>query len=163
MSRLRAAFPWLLRLGLAGLFAYAAVGKLRDPSAFAREIANYQLLPDLASHVAVALPGAELVAAIAILVPDARIRRAGALALAVLLVVLLIAVTSVVVRGVNVDCGCFGGGGYDPDAASQYPWEIARDAALLGASLFLVAAGHRSRWALDHVLFRRTPLDRPAP
>ncbi len=25
----------------------------------------------------------------------------------------------------NIDCGCFGGGGYDPDASSKYPLEIA--------------------------------------
>lgn len=139
MSRVRAAFPWLLRLGLAGLFAYAAVGKLRDPSAFAREIANYQLLPDLASHVAVALPGAELVAAIAILLPDARIRRAGALALAVLLVVLLVAVTSVVVRGVNVDCGCFGAG------SGEVTWlTVLRNVGLLAAASYLVVRDESS-------------------
>jgi hypothetical protein len=53
----------------------------------------------------------------------------------------------------EIDCGCFGGGGYDPDATSKYPWEIARDVALLALSLFLVWLP-RSRWALDNILFR---------
>ena len=63
-------------------------------------------------------------------------------------------------RLVWIDCGCFGGGGYDPDAASKYPWEIARDAALLLASAYLVWPG-RTRLALDTVLFPKTTYSEP--
>ena len=56
-------------------------------------------------------------------------------------------------QGLQIDCGCFGDGGYNPDAASQYPWEIARDVVLAALSLFLVVAP-RTRLALDSVLFR---------
>ncbi len=45
----------------------------------------------------------------------------------------IIGIASVWARGITIDCGCFGGGGYDADAASQYPWEIARDVGLAGA------------------------------
>ena len=55
--------------------------------------------------------------------------------LRVLFVAFIIGIASVWARGINIDCGCFGGGGADPDAASQYPWEIARDVGLLAASL----------------------------
>ncbi len=55
-----------------------------------------------------------------------------------------------------IDCGCFGGGGFDPNAADKYPWEIARDAALLAMSVLAAFVGNR-RWALDGLLFRRTP------
>ena len=44
--------------------------------------------------------------------------------------------------------------GYDPDAASKYPWEIARDVALLAASVF-VAWLPSTRLSLDSLLFRR--------
>ena len=129
----RAAVPWLLRAVLAGLFVYAAIGKLADPSAFAREIANYQLFPGIAQHVAVALPTTELVVALALFAPDRTWRRAGALGLAGLLAVLLVAVTSVVVRGVNVDCGCFGSG------SGPVTWlTVLRNATLLACALYLV-------------------------
>ncbi len=63
-------------------------------------------------------------------------------------------------RGITIDCGCFGGGGYDPDAASHYPWEIARDAGLLALSAYLVWQG-RTPLALDNLLFppRQPDLD----
>lgn len=130
---LRAAFPWVVRLVLGGVFAYAAVGKLADPTGFAREIANYQLLPDYAQHVAVSLPTTELVAALTLFAPDRRWRRAGALAIAALLAVLLVAVTSVVLRGINVDCGCFGAG------SGAVTWlTVLRNTGLLGLALYLV-------------------------
>jgi len=129
----RAAFPWLVRGVLGGIFAYAALGKLADPAGFAREIANYQFLPDYAQHVAVALPATELLAALVLFAPDRAWRRAGALAIAALLVVLLAAVTSVVLRGINVDCGCFGAG------SGEVTWlTVLRNAALLAAAIYLV-------------------------
>ena len=66
----------------------------------------------------------------------------------------IIGIASVWARGITIDCGCFGGGGYDADAASQYPWEIARDAGLLLLSAYLVWLG-RTRIALDNLLFPR--------
>jgi hypothetical protein len=56
-------------------------------------------------------------------------------------------------RGIEIDCGCFGGGGPKEGAASSYPWEIARDVALLLASAYVVLL-RRTRLALDNVLFR---------
>jgi uncharacterized membrane protein YphA (DoxX/SURF4 family) len=79
--------------------------------------------------------------------------RGAAVASAILFVAFIVGIVSVWARGMEIDCGCFGGGGYDPDATSKYPWEIARDVALLALSLFLVWLP-RSRWALDNILFR---------
>ena len=81
--------------------------------------------------------------------------RGAAVVSALLFVMFILGIVSVWARGIEIDCGCFGGGGYDPDATSKYPWEIARDVALLALSLFLVRLP-RSRWALDNVLFRPT-------
>ncbi len=36
---------------------------------------------------------------------------------------------------------------------------LTRSVAVVAGSVFVAAFGHRSRWALDHVLFRRTPLE----
>ena len=45
----------------------------------------------------------------------------------VLLVAFIIGIASAWARGLQIDCGCFGGGGVVEDATSKYPWEIARD------------------------------------
>jgi putative oxidoreductase len=50
-----------------------------------------------------------------------------------LLVVFTLAVTQAVVRGINVDCGCFGGAASGPVTG----WTIARDVGLLAAAAAL--------------------------
>lgn len=57
----------------------------------------------------------------------------------------LAGVISADVRGLRIDCGCFGDGG--PTATPTYGTEIARDAALLAVALALTWFG-RSRWEL---------------
>lgn len=133
--RARTFVPIVIRLGLAGLFFYAGFAKLRDPSAFAREIANYQLFPELAPHAAASLPAIEIVAALALLLPLERWRRAGALLVFGLLATFLVAVTSVVLRGVDIDCGCFGSG-----SGPVSWWTVARNASLSALALYLVFA-----------------------
>ena len=68
----------------------------------------------------------------------------------------IIGIASVWARGIQIDCGCFGGGGFDADATAKYPWEIARDVGLLLLSLLLVWRP-RTRLALDNLLFRARP------
>ena len=79
--------------------------------------------------------------------------RGAAFVSGLLFVVFIIGIASVWARGIKIDCGCFGGGGYDADAV-PYPWEIARDAGLLLLSAYLVWLG-RTHIALDNLLFPR--------
>ena len=83
--------------------------------------------------------------------------RVAALVSALLFVAFIIGIASAWARGLQIDCGCFGGGGYAADATEKYPWEIARDVGLLALSLWLVVFP-RTRLAADTLLFRRTPL-----
>ena len=82
--------------------------------------------------------------------------RGAAVVSALLFAAFIIGIASVWARGMEIDCGCFGGGGYDPDATSKYPWEIARDVALL-ALLPVPGLAAQLAVALDSVLFRSTP------
>lgn len=123
----------LLRIGLGALFVVAGVLKLRDPAAFATEIANYRLLPSLAPYLATTLPAVEVVVGAALIVAPLAWRRAAALATMGLLVMFTIAVVYVVRSGINVDCGCFGG-----SSGPVTAWTIARDLGLLGAAAVIL-------------------------
>jgi putative oxidoreductase len=128
------AFEWALRLGLGALFIVAGVLKLRDPTGFATEIANYRFLAEAAPWLAATLPMVEVILGAALIAAPALWRRGAALAMAGLLVVFTVAVTQAVARGINVDCGCFGGAASGPVSG----WTIARDLGLLAASVALL-------------------------
>ncbi len=119
----------------------------------------YQLLPEsLVPLVGYTLPAVEVAVGAALIL--GLFTRAAALTSAVLFVVFIIGIASAWARGLQIDCGCFGGGGFDANATEKYPWEIARDVALLGCSLLLVWRP-RTPLSLDSYL-RPSPTPRPA-
>ena len=97
----------LFRLSIAGLFLYASYSKIADPAAFATAVFNYRMLPDLAIHaVALLVPWIEMLCACLLL---AACWRSEAYAwLALLDVVFIVAQTQALVRGLDIECGCFG-------------------------------------------------------
>jgi len=131
---------WALRLGLGALFVVAGVLKLRDPTAFATEISNYRFLARLAPWLAATLPSVEIVLGATLLLATAPWRRAAGLAMAGLLAVFTLAMAQAMARGINVDCGCFGGG-----ASPVTGWTIVRDVALLAAALLVVTKASPER------------------
>jgi uncharacterized membrane protein YphA (DoxX/SURF4 family) len=146
----------VLRLVVGGVWIVAAAIKLPDPAQSVAAVRAYQLLPgNLVTPVGQLLPVIEIVVGLMLVI--GLLTRGAAVISSILFVAFIIGIASVWARGITIDCGCFGGGGTDPDAASKYPWEIARDVALLGASLFLVWLPS-TRLSLDSVLFRRTPV-----
>lgn len=138
------------------VWIWAALEKLTDPYGAVLAVRAYQLLPgSSATPVGHVLPMLELVVGIALVV-GVLARGVGAVS-ALLFIAFIIGIASVWQRGILIDCGCFGGGGYDPHAADKYPWEIARDSGLLALSLFVVWAG-AGRYAVDGLLFRRSAI-----
>jgi uncharacterized membrane protein YphA (DoxX/SURF4 family) len=145
----------LARLVAGGVWIVAGAIKLPDPAQSVAAVRAYDLLPSsIVPTVGQLLPVVEIVVGVCLVV--GLLTRGAAVVSALLFVAFIIGIASVWARGITIDCGCFGGGGADPDAASSYPWEIARDTALLAASLFVVWLPS-TRLALDSVLFRRTP------
>lgn len=118
-------FFHLCRLTLAGLFLWAGWLKALDPGAFAAQVAAYQLLPYAWNYlVAATLPYGELLAG-ALLLANCRVRPA-ALLLGGLTVIFMGALGSLLLRGLEIDCGCFG------SAAGSSAWAaLARDAGIL--------------------------------
>src|SRR5262249_38332423 len=95
LASVTALLATLLRLGLAGLWLFAGLVKLRDPAGLAVEIANYRLLPSWAPLLAASLPALEITLGLALLLGSPAWRRAAALATALLLAVFTVAVAQV--------------------------------------------------------------------
>jgi uncharacterized membrane protein YphA (DoxX/SURF4 family) len=143
------------RLVTGGVWVWAGLLKLPHPDESVLAVRAYQLLPgDSATTVGHLLPVVEVVVGACLVL--GLLTRGAAVVSALLFTAFVVGIASVWARGITIDCGCFGGGGYDADAASRYPWELARDAGLLLLSAYLVRQG-RTRLALDDLLFPRRP------
>lgn len=143
----------LARWVTGGVWIVAGGLKITEPDASIAAVRAYELLPtSVAEVVGLALPALELVIGLGLVL--GVLTRGAAVLSALLFVAFIVGIASVWARGIEIDCGCFGGGGSDPGASANYPWEIARDVALLAASV-LVASLRRTRLALDSVLFER--------
>lgn len=154
LGRVREWFGLLARLVTGGVWVVAGALKFPDPAASVRAVRAYELLPEaLVPLVGYILPALEVV--IGLLLIAGLLTRFCAAVSSVLFVLFIIGIASAWARGLQIDCGCFGGGGYAADAAEQYPWEIARDVGLLALSGWLVVFP-RTRLAADALLFRRT-------
>ncbi|MGY1713336.1 MauE/DoxX family redox-associated membrane protein [Geodermatophilus sp. SYSU D01106] len=149
MQSVRRAQPWLstaARLLLGGVLVVAGALKLPDPAEAVRAVRAYRLLPEgLVGPVAFGLPVVEVAVGLALLA--GVFLRTAALAAAVLMAVFTAAVASAWARGLQIDCGCFGGGGEVAAGETGYPAEVARDVALLLVAVAL-ARWPRSRLAL---------------
>ena len=106
MTKLRLILFHASRLLLGGIFIYAGVLKGQDPVAFAGQVANYQLLPYAWNYlVAAILPYLEILCG-SLLILNRWVRPAT-LILGVLNLVFIVALSSLLVRGIDIDCGCF--------------------------------------------------------
>jgi hypothetical protein len=134
------------RLTLAGIFIYASLEKIAHPAAFAKDVYNYQILPDtLINLTALVLPWLELFLGLCLLagiwLPGAVLTANG------LLIVFLAALVFNLARGLDINCGCFSTGSEAPAMSTTY--YLIRDVAFLviGAflfvSVFLPAVGRR--------------------
>src|SRR5215469_8575018 len=128
----------LFRLGLGGIFGYAAWVKLREPwMLFALSVDAYHVLPEWgAIAVARVLPWLELT--LAVLLVTGLWKRVTLPAASALLAVFFGLMVRSYVRGEGIDCGCFGPG----EAIS--PITLLRDGGLLAASIFLTVMAFRT-------------------
>lgn len=125
---MRRLLPRVLELLCAALFLYAGCTKAWDPASFARSIENYQLLPAWPSALmALYLPWLEMIAAGALIV--GKTRQAALSILCGLCLVFVIALSTAWIRGLDIQCGCFG------ENSSTVVAALIR-AALLGGLLF---------------------------
>jgi putative oxidoreductase len=122
-----------LSLALAAIFVYAGIDKIRDPQQFADNIAGFAILPAMFTNLlALTLPVFEIVCGVLLLVPLTR--RVASLAIALTCVVFFTAVASALLRGLTLDCGCFGIGA--PSRSKMWV-ELGLDLGLFTGALFV--------------------------
>ena len=125
------------RLGLAAVFLVSGVLKAIDPDGTYVAVRAYDVLPKAAVPVvAGVLPWLEIALGLLLLAGFAT--RAVAVAAAGLLLVFVAGVAQAWVRGLSIDCGCFGGGGAVDPGQTTYGRELLRDAGFLLLAGWLV-------------------------
>jgi len=121
----------ILRVLLGAIFLYAAWLKLREPWALlAISIDGYQVLPTWAVElVARSLPWFELLLGIWLI--TGFWRGVSTTAATLLLALFFTLMVRAMIKGMQIDCGCFGPG-------ERLSWlTLVRDGALLAGSLFV--------------------------
>ena len=120
-------------IAVAAVFIYAGIDKLRDPLQFADSTAAFAILPAVFINLlALGLPPFEIACGVLLLGP--RTRRIGALAVAVISVMFFVALGSALLRGLTLDCGCFGVGA---PSRSRMWTELALDTMLFAGAMFV--------------------------
>ena len=124
-----------LRLIVGGVFVFASLDKIANPQGFAIAVRAYQIVPVSVSGLfALVLSWSELVAG-ALLILGVFTRYAAG-AITILLVMFIAALSTVLIKGMVIDCGCFSAeeGHSSPVSA----WLIVRNLALLLACWLVI-------------------------
>lgn len=126
----------LCRLVLGIVFIVSALGKLLDPPDFAHAAAAFRILPAQTVNLfAMIMPWVEMICG-ALLIVNRKV-PAAALILASLNVVFIAVIVSAMVRGLDIDCGCFSL--LAKEKAGLSIWLIVRDLVFLALCLPLLA------------------------
>jgi protein-disulfide isomerase/uncharacterized membrane protein YphA (DoxX/SURF4 family) len=154
--------PWLgtvIRLALGVIWIWAAWSKLRSPRTFVQAVRAYDATPEwLSKAIGYGLPVLELCVGI-LLVVGIAVRMATILS-AVLFVVFLIGLVQAAARGLQLECGCFGGGGTTA-GSTTYTLDILRDVGLLVLAAYLIVWSF-TRLSMDEFLARHDHVEQPS-
>ena len=132
--------PWIglvARLILGGVLFIAGFLKVDEPDKSQMAVRAYEMLPiSIANLLGLVLPFVE-VAIGALLILGSLTRFMAALG-GFTMVIFIIAIAQAWARGLNIDCGCFGGGGTVAPGETKYLQEILRDLGLVFLALYLI-------------------------
>lgn len=138
-SRIRQTVGWLFCAVGAASFLRAALPKIAEPWPFLQSVKTYELFPEWALlPIVYGIPPLELVCAIALLLPGKVIPKAAWALTLTLLVAFTLAIIQGWLRGLSLDCGCYGTSG-----PTNYPVKVATNSALI----FALAVGGWLRFA----------------
>lgn len=154
--------PWLgtvIRLVLGVVWLWAAIPKLASPREFVQAVRAYDATPEwLSQAIGYGLPVLEFSLGV-VLILGVVVRLAAAVS-GVLFAVFLIGIIQAAARGIELACGCFGGGGTTAGGTS-YTLDILRDIGLLVLAAFLVV-WPMTRLSIDEYLTRNDRVEAPS-
>ena len=149
-TRYAAVQPWLslvVRLGMAGILIAAAVPKILDIQQSVRAVRAYQLLPEaVVPFVGTMLPFLEIVLAGVLLA--GAFTRAASIVWLLMMAGFLTGVIWAWSTGLNIDCGCFGGGGEVEPGETNYPFYLMERLGFIALGTYLVI-WPRSKFSVD--------------
>ena len=141
----RSVIALLCRVILGVILIYASIDKIVHPAEFAKVIGNYNVLPfGLENLLGIILPVLELLVGscliLGIMLDGSAIITAG------MMTVFIIALSQAMIRGIDINCGCFKvtveNGGHQVGIR-----RIIEDFLFLGMSLVVLSRGER-KWEL---------------
>lgn len=89
------------------VFIIASIDKIAVPELFAINIEGYNILPiSLINIIAIIIPWIELLCGIFLI--SGFYLRSSSLIVSIFLVLFILMITSAILRGLDIDCGCFG-------------------------------------------------------
>lgn len=142
--------PWIglaARLILGGTLIAAGYLKFDELDKSQMAVRAYELLPiPLANFMGIFLPFFEL--AVGILLVLGAATRLSALASGLLMFAFMIGISQAWVRGLSIDCGCFGGGGQVAPGEADYLTPLLRDTGLTVLAVYLTLFPH-TKFSLD--------------
>jgi uncharacterized membrane protein YphA (DoxX/SURF4 family) len=143
----------IMRLILGGVFLYASIDKIIHPAKFAQAIQNYRLIPiELTNVVGIFLPWLEFYCGLFLII--GLFNRASSCIIAALLSFFIIALTSAIIRGLDIACGCYGSG-------TNVSWgRVVEDLLLLAIALNLIFYASE-KFTLDNRLSKSRNLTPP--
>ena len=140
-------FGFAIRVAGALIWIAAGATKLPDLAAFATQVERYEILPHLlVVPLAYILPFFEIL--LGVYLAAGLFVRASALVGTLLFVIFLTAQVQALIRGLKLDCGCFG----TLAKSTVGPWTLLRDTAL-GIPTFVMLAFPSRQFSLDRRLF----------
>ncbi|MFH0733673.1 MAG: MauE/DoxX family redox-associated membrane protein [bacterium] len=100
-------FIFSLRFFIGFIFIYSGIEKIATPAVFSDAILNYKILNLVLSNiVAITLPWFELLVGVLIMF-NINVKE-NIVFILLLLLVFNVLISSAMIRGLNIDCGCFG-------------------------------------------------------
>lgn len=133
---------FLLFAVVAVVFAYAGIVKVIMPDQFQSSLLTYELFTSQqAGLIAVFAPVLEIVVALCLV--TGFWQRGASLLTAVMLVGFIGLVAQARVRGLAIDCGCFGSNRLENDF--EYAWKIGQNALLLAALGIALTLGSKAK------------------
>ena len=147
MNRINPYLILSIRCLLGLVFIYASYDKILDPEKFARDIANYHIIPfGLENSIAIILPWLELLIGMGIILGiflDGSVVLSGSF-----LILFIFMIFQAMMRGFNIECGC----GLKEGEMVGWP-KILENIVFLGASYIVFYSRNR---VLE--IYPKTPL-----